>query len=154
MHKSKKGREIYCCVHVDMYLALSIDSNDSTGQIVNSGDKYCLSADAVHVDACPSLQVVEVDVAELCDEVDDVVLCANLEGEREEQEERKREQVRMKERERQKEREGQEGRGRKRMEKERPAWRQGSLSVPQAERKHRLPSSGRAGCLRPGYQLL
>ena len=141
-----------------MYLALSIDSNDSTGQIVNSGDKYCLSADAVHVDACPSLQVVEVDVAELCDEVDHVVLCANLEGEREEQEEKKREQVRMKEREGQKEREAEGERGARRREgkreEERPAWRQGSLSVPQVERKHRLPSSGRAGCLRPGYQLL
>ena len=67
-----------------MYLALSVDSNDSTGHFVNSGDKYRLSADTVHVDAGPSLQVVQVDVAELCDEVDDVVLGAHLDGGRDE----------------------------------------------------------------------
>ena len=66
------------------YLAFSVDSNDTTGQLVNSGDKYRLSTDAVHVDAGPGLKVVEMDVAKLCDEIDHIVLGANLwEGGRE-----------------------------------------------------------------------
>ena len=39
-----------------------------------------LSGDAVHVDAGASLQVIEVHVAKLGDQVDDVVLGAHLGG--------------------------------------------------------------------------
>ena len=73
------------------------------------------------------------------------------ERERERRKKERERETQEGERERQ---EGKKGRGRKRMEKERPAWRQGSLSVPQAERKHQRLSSGRAGCPRLGYQLL
>ena len=46
---------------------------------MNGRDENGLSADPVHVDAGPCLQVVEVDVAKLGDEVDHIVLGAHLE---------------------------------------------------------------------------
>lgn len=60
------------------YLALPVDTNDATGGLVDGGDKDGLSADAVHVDAGPGLDVVQVDIAELGDEVDDIMLCTDL----------------------------------------------------------------------------
>ena len=47
---------------------------------MDSRDKDGLSADAVHVDARASLKVVQVDVAKLGDQVDCIVLCADLKG--------------------------------------------------------------------------
>ena len=45
---------------------------------MNGRDKDGLSANPVHVDTCPSFEVVEVNVAKLGDEVDDIILCAHL----------------------------------------------------------------------------
>ena len=64
-----------------LHLALPVDSNDSTGSVVDSGDKDGLSTDTVHVDAGPRLKVVEMDVAKLSNEVDHVVLGAHLDRE-------------------------------------------------------------------------
>ena len=61
------------------YLSLPVDTNNATGWIVDGCNKDGLSTDPVHVDAGSSLKVVEVDVAEFCDEVDDIVLGAHLE---------------------------------------------------------------------------
>ena len=45
---------------------------------MNGCDEDGFSADSVHVYTRPSLEVVQVDVAKLCDEVDDVILAAHL----------------------------------------------------------------------------
>ena len=47
---------------------------------MDSSHKDGLSTDAVHVDTGASLNVVEVDVAKLGDQVDDVVLLTHLHG--------------------------------------------------------------------------
>lgn len=49
-------------------------------RLVLSRDEDGLAGDAVHVDACAGLEVVEVDKAVLGDEVDDAVLLRNLNG--------------------------------------------------------------------------
>ena len=59
-------------------LPLPVDSDDATGGLVDSCDKDCLSTDAVHVDAGARLNVVEMDVAKLGDQVDDVILLTHL----------------------------------------------------------------------------
>ena len=60
------------------YLAFPVDSDDTTGGIMDSCDKDGLTADTVHVDASASLDVVEMDVAKLGDQVDDIVLLTHL----------------------------------------------------------------------------
>ena len=60
------------------YLSLPVDTDNSRGGFVWSGDKDGVAADAVHVDTGPGLYVVEMDVAVLGDQVDHVVLGTNL----------------------------------------------------------------------------
>ena len=47
---------------------------------MDGSDKDGLTADAVHIDASAGLNVVEVDVAELGDQVDDIELFTHLGG--------------------------------------------------------------------------
>ena len=94
---------------------------------MNCSDKDCFSTNPVHVDAGPSLQVVEMDVPKLCDQVDHIVLGAHLSV-----------SVRVV------------------CEcvsvRERPAWRQGSRFGLREERRRRELSSGMAGSQRLGFQ--
>ena len=60
------------------YLSLPVDPYDPVRGLVWSGDKDCLGADPVHVDAHPALNVVQVDVAILGDQVNNTVLLAHL----------------------------------------------------------------------------
>ncbi|KAI3480029.1 hypothetical protein L1887_57805 [Cichorium endivia] len=59
-------------------LTLAVDADDAAGGFVLCGDKDGVAGDAVHVDAGAGLEVVEVDEAVLCDEVDDAVALADL----------------------------------------------------------------------------
>ena len=63
---------------VKLYLPLSVDSDDATGSFVDSSDKDGFTANAVHVDAGAGLNVVQVDVAKLGDQVDDIILLTHL----------------------------------------------------------------------------
>lgn len=65
-------------ISIFIYLSLSVDTNDSTGGLMDSRDKDGLSTDAVHVDTGASLNVVQVDVAKLGDQVDDIILLTHL----------------------------------------------------------------------------
>ena len=60
------------------YLPLSVDTNDSRGSLVWCSDKYGVAANPVHVDACASLNVVQMNVAVLGDQVHHVVLGPHL----------------------------------------------------------------------------
>ena len=40
---------------------------------MNGSDKYGITTDAVHVDACASLQVIQVDVSKFGNKVDDII---------------------------------------------------------------------------------
>ena len=62
------------------HLSLPVHPDDATGGLVDGSDKDGLPTDAVHVDARAGLQVVQVDVAKLGDQVDRIVLRADLEG--------------------------------------------------------------------------
>ena len=61
-------------------LALLVDSDDSIGGLVLSGDEDGLARDTVHIDARASFQVVKVDKAILGDHVDDAVFLGYLHG--------------------------------------------------------------------------
>ena len=63
---------------ISFYLSLPVDSNDATRGFMDSSDKNGLTTDAVHVDTGASLNVIEVDVAKLGDQVDDVKLLTHL----------------------------------------------------------------------------
>lgn len=65
-------------LHKKAHLAFSVDSYDATASLMDCSDKDGFTADAVHVDAGTSLNVVEVDVAKLGDQVDDVKLLTHL----------------------------------------------------------------------------
>lgn len=60
------------------HLSLLVDSDNARGGFVRGGDKDGLCTDPVHVDADSRLQVIQVNVAILCDQIDDAVLIANL----------------------------------------------------------------------------
>ena len=62
----------------DLYLSLSVDTDDATRRLVDGSDKDGLSTDPVHVDTGACLQVIQMDVAKLGDEVDHIVLGAHL----------------------------------------------------------------------------
>ena len=47
---------------------------------MDSCHKDGLSTDAVHVDASAGLNVIEMDVAKLGDQVDDIILLTHLDG--------------------------------------------------------------------------
>lgn len=55
------------------HLAFPVDADDAGCGLVRSRHKDCLSADPVHVHTDASLQVVEMDVAVLCYEVNHIV---------------------------------------------------------------------------------
>lgn len=60
------------------YLSLPVHTNDATAGFVYSRHKDGLSADTVHVDTSPGLKIVEMNVAKLGDEVDDIILGTHL----------------------------------------------------------------------------
>ncbi len=64
--------------HCFTHLALSVDSYNATAGLVHGCHKNGLATDAIHVNASASLQVVEMDVAKLGDEVDDIMLGTHL----------------------------------------------------------------------------
>ena len=45
---------------------------------MGGSDEYGVSTNAVHVDTCPRLNVIQVDVAILCNKVNDIILGSNL----------------------------------------------------------------------------
>ncbi len=61
-------------------LTLAVDTNDTAGRLVLCSDKDGVARDAVHVDASAALEIVEVNEAVLCDEVDNTVTLADLHG--------------------------------------------------------------------------
>ena len=61
------------------HLSLPVDADDPGCCLVRGGDKDGVATDAVHIDACTCLDVVQVDVAVLGDHVDHIVFGANLE---------------------------------------------------------------------------
>ena len=69
---------ICICQKAFFYLSLPVDPYDPVRGLVWSGDKDCLGADPVHVDAHPALNVVQVDVAILGDQVNNAVFLAHL----------------------------------------------------------------------------
>lgn len=60
------------------HLPLLVDPDDPGGSLVRRRHKDGLCADSIHVDAHSRLQVVQVNVAVLCDQINDAVLAANL----------------------------------------------------------------------------
>lgn len=52
------------------YLPFPVDSNDTTRGLANGRDKDGICSDPTVEDTCPSLQVIEMDVAKLGEEVD------------------------------------------------------------------------------------
>lgn len=97
-----------------LYLPLPVHTDDATASLVYSCHEDGLSTDTVHVDASASLKIVEMNVAKLGDEVDDVVLGTHL----------------------------MDGENMKMSTSHLggwglPAWQRGSLSGPQGGRKHR-----------------
>lgn len=71
MHESRSIQTL-------QYLSFPVDSNDTSSWLVGCSDKNGLTADPVHVDTSPSLQVIQVDVAIFGDEKDDILLGTNL----------------------------------------------------------------------------
>lgn len=63
------------------YLSFPVHTDDTSSRLMGRGHKDGLTADTVHVDTGCCLYVVQVDVAVLGDEEDDVVFGAHL-GER------------------------------------------------------------------------
>lgn len=61
-------------------MTLAVDSDNSSSCLVLCCDKDGIATDSVHVDAGAGLEVIQVDEAELCDEVDDAVFLADLHG--------------------------------------------------------------------------
>ena len=56
------------------HLSFPVDSYDTTGGFVDGSDKDGVTADAVHVNARASLQVVQVDISKFGDKIDDIIL--------------------------------------------------------------------------------
>jgi len=61
-----------------VYLALAVDTEETRGGFVVGGDKDGLARNTVHKDASARLEVVQVQVAVLGDEEDNVVLFGDL----------------------------------------------------------------------------
>lgn len=60
------------------YLSFPVHSNDPSSGFVWGSDENGLPADPVHVDARPGLQIIQVDVAILCDEKNYILLGTDL----------------------------------------------------------------------------
>ena len=71
------SRQHFICIG-SAYLSLSVDANDSAGGFMRSSYKDCVATDSVHVDACSGLNVVQVNITVFGDEIDYVILRANL----------------------------------------------------------------------------
>lgn len=65
-------------VETVQYLSFPVHSNDTSSWLVGGSDKNGLTADPVHVDTSPSLQVIQVDVAIFGDEKDNILLGTDL----------------------------------------------------------------------------
>ena len=63
---------------LDSHLSLLVDTDDPRRGLVRCRDKNGLCTDSVHVDTHSRLQVIEVNVAILCDQIYYTVLIANL----------------------------------------------------------------------------
>lgn len=61
-----------------MYLSFPVNSNDPSSGFMWGSDENGLPTDPVHVDASSGLQIIQVDVAILCDEKNDILLGADL----------------------------------------------------------------------------
>ena len=116
-------------------MSLSVDTNDTAAGLMDSSDKDGLSTDAVHVDTCAGLNVIEVHIAKLGDEVDHIILGAHL---KQREERRGRESVRREERE-ERERE----RGERRREEKREERREEEIVEREGERKKREKRRGK-----------
>ncbi len=60
------------------YLAFAIDPNDTRRGLVWGGDEYSFCRNSVHVDTGTSLHVIQMNVAVLCNQIQNVVLWADL----------------------------------------------------------------------------
>lgn len=65
---------------MDPHLSFAVDAHDSGSGFVGCSDEYCVSGNAVHVNAHAGLYVIQMNVSILGDQVDDVVLMANLQN--------------------------------------------------------------------------
>lgn len=63
---------------VETHLSLAVDSNDAASSLMRSSHEDGISTDAVHVNTRSSLDVVHMNVAVLCDQVDHIILGAYL----------------------------------------------------------------------------
>ena len=61
-----------------IYLSFPVDADDPGRSLVWSRDEDCVATDTVHVDTRTRLDVVQMNVAILCDDVDHVVFVTNL----------------------------------------------------------------------------
>lgn len=61
-------------------LTFLVDTNDTVCRLVLGRDEDGFTRDTIHVDTCTGFQVVEMDEAKLCHEVDDSMLFRNLHG--------------------------------------------------------------------------
>lgn len=66
------------CILIIAHLSFPIDSYDTTAGLVDGSDKNGVTADAVHVDARASLQVVQMDVSKFGNKINDIVLWTGL----------------------------------------------------------------------------
>lgn len=62
----------------NLYLSLAVDPNDATGRFMRGCDEDGIPTNAVHEDAGPTFDVIEVNIAILGDEIDDIMLTTNL----------------------------------------------------------------------------
>lgn len=66
-----------------MYLAFSVNPDNTSSWFMGGSDKNGLPTNPVHVDTSSSLQVVQVDVAILSDEKDYILLRTDLDAQEE-----------------------------------------------------------------------
>lgn len=60
------------------YLSLPVHSYNTVRRLMYSSGENGLTTDTVHVNTCPTLQIVEMDVAKLCDHIRNAKLFAYL----------------------------------------------------------------------------
>lgn len=79
VERAENVRDDRVLIHADAeHLALFVDTNDTIRRLVLSSDENGLAGDTVHVDACARLKVVEVNEAELGDQVRNAMLFGHL----------------------------------------------------------------------------
>lgn len=63
---------------IKTYLSLPVDANYSRSAFMRSGNKDGVTTYSVHVDACSSLNVVQMNVTVFGDQIDHIIFRSNL----------------------------------------------------------------------------